>query len=271
MRHAILLLPDVALVIVLCRMAFVGLARERAAMFTFLCAWLAFSLSTLILGQAVPHSSELYARIYLWLIAGVALVAVPALYQASRHLVAHPSIAAAVPALAALAAGLVLELVSRKTPSPALAALAASSFAAVILGAVFFCAAWEASPPDLVLRLGVGGYLLAFGFGLLLARLYGRGPAAFEPVAVLCAAAWLALAWFLAPTPDALVNDELLALSPFVPAVRSTTTGLLTGTVPETLPQRGQHHRGGRAPHRELQHPRGASSAPKSFSGSGAR
>ena len=229
MRHLAVLLPDVALLILICRMAFVGLHHTRPALFVFLCAWLAFSVATLILSQALPNDSPRYADFYFRLTFLACIFAIPAAWRAMFQLLRGPIAPILVVALWFLAARLVHEVLRREPPTVALLAFLSTSFLAACIGGLLGLAAVAsrglAALPGPTgagttgaagwqLEAGVGGCLYLFGAGLLALRVLSASPVAWHLLAVAVMVVWLLLAAYVGPKPDALVSFEKLALVP---------------------------------------------------------
>ena len=190
---ALYLLPNLALFAVLCRMIAIKLHLERPALFVFLHAWFAYSLITQLAQHPALHL-------------GVWLFGVPAVFLASKKLLAGSRLWPA-PALALCAAGTLCgPVLSRWGTSTEMLAFTLSCWLGVTTGTIFLAASFRAEHPDRKLWRGVGGYFFVLGGGMQILA------------ASAAAAGWffllpLATAAFLAPTPDALVNKERLAIA----------------------------------------------------------
>lgn len=203
MKQVVLLLPDAALFVVLCRMAAVGLWRERTALFIFLCVWFLFCLSTIVIDKAAPHTGGQYAFIYSLLQFSAITALIPAAWIAGSNAAPHSQLASTVAAFAG--AGIFVFLLHR----------APLSFVFLAgYGAAFVVLSFGAADPDRVLLRAIGTYLIVFVAGVFLARKFGHGPAAYEWVAFACAAIWIFLALKITPTHDAIVSPAALALTP---------------------------------------------------------
>jgi hypothetical protein len=204
------LLPNLALFLVLYKMTGVKLHAERPALFVFFSAWLLYSLINVLATAWAATNTPAFARFYFWSSIAVWLSGAVALAAPTSAILARPWLSALVPA-ALLAAGLLIRALLARLPGDASAlALAITCFLAVAAGAVFFLASYAAGATDIVLWRGAGSFFLLFGFGLLTARLLGKSEAANTPVILACTLIWLALAWQVAPRPDALWNLERL-------------------------------------------------------------
>lgn len=197
MSDALYLLPDAALALVLARMRLVKLDRARPDLFIFLYAWLLYSLATLYSNAPTLHFA-------VWLFAAAPLA------RASLRVVGENSPRALLAFAFPLPAALGLRALGN-----AAAELAAGCIAASITGGIFLLAslATRHSPlvTDVILWRGAGAYFLLFGVVLPLPALLAPE---FYPLLLLASAAvWLALAWFIRPTPDLLFNLEKLAIA----------------------------------------------------------
>ncbi len=225
MKTFLYFLPNAALFFVLLRMAEMKLYRPdgRPGIFWFLAAWLVYSGANILARAAhATHTTE-FARFYFWSsIIVLALVALPLSRPLARLLLDSPWLALLVPVAAFFAALLIHRLYLRGILArPGTAALALTCFLAVMAGAIFFLASFGVSRGfgtafllDLILWRGLGLYLLAFGYGLLAARLWGRNESANAWPLFACTLVWIGLFVALAPTPDALVARERLAFAP---------------------------------------------------------
>jgi len=205
---ALYLLPNLALFAVLCRMIAVGLHLERPALFVFLHAWFAYSLITQFAQSPALHL-------------GVWLFAVPAIGIATKRIFAVPR-CGMWPALSACgglcAAGTLCgPVLARWGVSPSMFAFTLSCWLAITAGTIFLFASLvrpEASgDPDRKLWRGMGAHFLVLGGGMQILAASAAAAAWFFLLPLATAAIWLLLAWFIAPTPDAIVNEERLAIS----------------------------------------------------------
>jgi hypothetical protein len=199
-RQALFLLPDMALFLAICRMASAGVHRSRTSLFFFVCVWFLFSIATVVVEEAATPA--LYPKVYFQLLLFALGASAPAQWAAAQGM---PRWGEAI-SLVAITAGIYLgpRFHWSLSPMPYLAAV----------GVLFICAAFHAEGQDRLLWGGVGLCLVLNGAGVLLARKFASGPAAYEWLALACAAIWIVMAWKIGPTPDAIVNPEKLALVP---------------------------------------------------------
>ena len=198
--HSLYLLPNLALFAVLCRMIAVKLHLERPALFVFLHAWFAYSLIT----QFAQHPA---------LHLGVWLFAAPAIFLASKKLLAGSRLWPA-PALALCAAGALCgPVLSRWGISAEMLAFTLSCWLAVTTGTIFLAASLRAEHPDRKLWCAVGAHFFVLGGGMQILAASAAAAAWFFLLPLVTAAIWLALACSLGPTPDALINEDRLAIA----------------------------------------------------------
>jgi hypothetical protein len=214
-KEFIYLAPDAALLFVLMRMAGVRLAGERPAFFVFLCAWWAFSITSMVMAQRWAPGSPLYVKWFAYLtLATWAFAALP-LFRAARR-IPLPSYRCILIFLAiGLAAFAAERIFARADHSVSVSTQVASCWIAVVVGAVFLCAAWKAEQPDVALWTGAGAYFVIYGGGILLAGQWPGGRALFPAIAGAATLTWLALAYYIGPHADHLFNVDKLALLPF--------------------------------------------------------
>lgn len=222
MKPLLYLAPNLALFIVLYRMVGARLHVHCWAVYLFLCGWLIYSLTALMYTAVHPVSSPGYAAMYFRLTCMAWLLALPAIFQATAQLVRRPAAAwslLAVVAVVAAAAWLIQQLFQRPGGgSLSTTALGLTAFAAALAGAIFLFAGLSTSlatsHSSLMFR-GIGAYFLVFSFGSLAARAWGNSYRATDVVLLAGVAVWLLLAWWIAPTGDALVNEQKLAVIGF--------------------------------------------------------
>jgi hypothetical protein len=213
-KEYIYLAPDAALLFVLMRMAGVKLAGERPAFFIFLCAWWAFSITSLLMAQRWAPGSPLYVKWFAYLTLATWACGVWPLVRAAER-IPLPSYRCMLIFIAiGLAAFAAERIFARAGHSVSVSTQVASCWIAVVVGAVFLCAAWKAEQPDVTLWTGAGAYFVIYGGGILLAGQWRGGRALFPIVAAAGALAWAALAYYVGPHPDHLFNVDKLALLP---------------------------------------------------------
>jgi len=216
---AVYLLPDAALYLVLLRLVIVNAHHSCPREFFFLVSWWTYSL--LSLHSQFPAAGHVVA------LAG----ALPLVQAATRELLSGALSSWAAPALALCAAGaLASQIAARWGGSPELAWIVVSWWLAALFGGALLVGAFKRSPTGqaAVLRAGIGAYLVLYGGGAALAAAFGSA-AWIAGLALVTTALWLALAWGVEPTPDALINENILALSPCA----SLSPGLETSTPPK--------------------------------------
>jgi len=201
---ALYLLPNLALFAVLLRMIAVRLHLERPALFIFLHAWFAYSLITQFAQSPALHL-------------GVWLFAIPAIFTATKKLLIGSHLWPA-PALALCAAGTLCgPVLARWGSSPSMLAFTVSCWLAITAGTIFLLASARAQDPDRKLWCGAGTHFVVLGGGMQVLAASAAAAAWFFLLPLATSAIWLLLAWFIAPTPDAIVATERLALSRQVP------------------------------------------------------
>lgn len=196
------LLADAALLLVLLRMIWVGADRACPREFFFLLSLLCCALLS-VLAPSFPA----------WGYAAVWLTALPMLVKATKHFPASRGLGTA------LIAALTLSAAALLCGPSSLARWGNSSAASwALLGSLFALAAGIVLVIPAFKHLHISAISrLRFGIGIHLLLVNG---AAFigVPFFVTVFAAtlvWLATAAAIAPTPDALVNEERLAVSRF--------------------------------------------------------
>jgi hypothetical protein len=203
--QAFLLLPDLALFLVLYRMAGVGLHRTRTGMFVFLSAWLLFSVALVIVSSPSPVHTVLFARIFRFGLLACSMICAPALLSAADRIDRLPrDWRIAVAPILIFSFVIILNIHSWTTKPFYLCAWVA---------VVFLIASFGAGEPDATLWRGVGAFLLVFGVGSLLVYRF-RGSSAYDWVIIAGSLVWIALALSIDRTPDAIINPEKLALVP---------------------------------------------------------
>ncbi len=214
MRYGIHLLPDAFLLIALLRMAYVGLAAERPAMFFFLCCWLIYCLMTLFLGQLWPADSKEYTTAFFVLSASAWIAALPALWAASLSATRTFAQTATILLVLVIACGASHFALENSSMSSIAKFLSVNCWVAVVAGAIFWFASVNAEGPDLYLWRCCGVFFLLFGFGYLFIGIFGPGVWAYACLVLTAGVVWIALAWFIGPHHDHLFNLEKLALVP---------------------------------------------------------
>ncbi len=215
MKPLAYLAPNLALFLVLYRMAAARLHTERSAVFVFLCAWFLYSVGLVLVTAVFPVSSASFARIYLFATAIAWAAGAPALWKAgARVVMCTPGLAWIVAAALMLAAWMAHAVWLEAGITPVTAALIGSCWMSVAAGALFAIASVDAEMPDLLLWRGLGAAFLFFGFGTLWGRLLSANYQVNLAALVLVTASWAALAWHIAPTADGIFNLEKLALMP---------------------------------------------------------
>jgi len=205
MSDAVYLFPDAALFLVLLRLVFVHAHITCPREFAFLVAW--WTYCVLSLHSHFPAAGHLVV----W------AAALPLLWSATSDALSGARRGWAAPALALCAAGAMASRVgARWGASAEMAASVTSWWLAIVAGAVLLAAALRNASTDDCgqrrLRAGIGAYLVLYGGGVELIAAFGDA-GWLLPLALLCAALWLALAVFIGPTPEALINPEKLALA----------------------------------------------------------
>jgi len=195
---ALYLIQLLALFLVILRMTWTGLDRERPAEFILLWAWLIFSIVTL-----ASSWSLLYFAVWAF--------AAPAIFSASARLASLDEKATC--ALVLIFCAMCSQEIIRAWGQGAeLVAFLGFSWIAMLGGAVLALAGLADEPGAARrLRLGIGGSFLFYFGGLQILAAFDVADA-FGLVIAGSAAIWLLLAWFIAPTPDALFNLEKLGI-----------------------------------------------------------
>jgi len=214
MRYGIHLLPDAFLLVALLRMAFLGLAAQRPAMFFFLCVWLAYCFTTLFLGQVWPADSHSYALAFFILTAFAWAAGLPALWGASLSATRTFTQAATILLVFVIACSASHFALETSAASPIAQLLAVNCWIAVVVGVIFWFASVKTEGPDLYLWRCCCVFFLLYGFGYLAIGILRPSAWAYICLALAATAVWIALAWFIDPNHEHLFNLEKLALVP---------------------------------------------------------